>query len=148
MRSTPTGRARSRSSPSPRAPPSAAATPSQSSNSPQLPRVTNRCGREGGRPPPDTQRRAIASSVWRGSPSFPLPLRPFVMPLFFAFLFDPAFFFALLLVDLALLVARQRELRRDFLAGPAVAGLEPDQLGMEEGADRREVAHPDDVVQL
>src|SRR5215207_11530963 len=70
------------------------------------------------------------------------------MPLFFAFLFFPPFFFASLLVDLALLLAGEREFRGDFLAGAADAALEADQLGVEEGADRREVGNADDVVEL
>src|SRR5215213_3085219 len=70
------------------------------------------------------------------------------MPLFFAFPFFLPFFFAPLLVDLALLIAGERERRRHFLAGAADAGLEADQLGVEEGPDRGEVGDADDVVQL
>src|SRR5829696_5889098 len=70
------------------------------------------------------------------------------MPLFFAFLLLLPFFFAPLLVDLLLLLAGQREFRRDFLAGAADAGLEADQLGVEKGADREEVGVADLVVEL
>ena len=58
------------------------------------------------------------------------------MSFFFPFLFFLSFFFAPLLVDLALLLEREREFRGDFLAGAADAALEADQLGVEEGADR------------
>src|SRR5436305_1819408 len=93
----------------------------------------------------------MASGVWR-TPPRPAQTKtssvPFVMPLFFAFLFFPPFFFAPFLAHLLLFLAGQRERGSGFAAGTADAGLEADQLGVEEGADREVVGDADDVVEL
>src|SRR5262249_55931707 len=66
----------------------------------------------------------------------------------FAFAFPFALFLFLFPLDFELILLGQRELFGDFLAGAAGALLHADQFVVQEGADRRVVLVPDDVVEL